>query len=91
MDFIYRLTANCGWAEIEFSYDDFTRKYPVEYCLGDTLIQLLGGMVALSGFRNNYKPFHAIADYICDDPDNDFSPLIPGHPIQNSCHFLHLR
>ena len=73
MEFIYRLTCNCGWAEIEFSHENFSRTYAVENCLGDNLIELLGGMVALSGFRRDYMPFCEIADHICKDPDNDFS------------------
>ena len=79
MDFIYRLTANCGWAEIEFSYGDFTRKYPVEYCLGDTLTELLSGMVALSGFRKGWKPFCDIANhYQASDDDFAWSPHVAG-------------
>jgi hypothetical protein len=69
MDFLFRLTCAHGWAEIHFSYDNFSRIYPVEYCLGDNLVELLGGFVALSGYRKKYKTVDEIIEQYLDKDD----------------------
>jgi hypothetical protein len=55
MDFLYRLTSAFGWAEIQFTHGDFSRTYSVEYCLGNNLFELLGGLIAVSRYRNETK------------------------------------
>jgi hypothetical protein len=69
MDFVYRLTNAFGWAEIQFSHDNFSRTYPVEYCLGDNLEELLGGLVALTGYRKEYKSVAEIIEKYLDESD----------------------
>jgi len=71
MDFIYRLTNAFGWAEIQFTDGAFTRTYGVEYCIGDNLFELLGGLIAISEYKSEIKFIDDIANRYMDNPDDD--------------------
>jgi hypothetical protein len=72
MKFTYYLDNSAGWAGVQFESGDTKLDYPVEYCLADNLRELLGGIIALSGYMNKYKIGHDVAD-IYDDNDDDFT------------------
>ena len=55
MKFYYYLDNSAGWASISFEHDNFKRKYFIEYCIGDNLFELLGGILALIGYRKESK------------------------------------
>jgi len=71
MDFIYRLTSAFGWAEIQFTHNNFSRTYSIEYCFGDNLIELLGGLIAVSRYRNKSKFIDDITNLYMDNPNDD--------------------
>jgi hypothetical protein len=71
MNFLYRLTSAFGWAEIQFTHGNFSRTYSVEYCLGDNLIELLGGLIGVSKYRNETKFIDDITNLYMDNPDDD--------------------
>jgi len=55
VDFSYRLMNAFGWAEIQFTNGEFSRTYAVEEWVGDDLKELLGGLIAVSGYETGKK------------------------------------
>jgi hypothetical protein len=71
MNVFYHLTSTFGWAEIQFTHNNFSRTYSVEYCLGDNLNELLGGLIAVSKYRTETKIIDDITNRYMDNPDDD--------------------
>jgi hypothetical protein len=76
MKFTYYLDNSAGWAGITFECNDIKLDYRISYCLGDSLYELLGGMIALSGYRREHKICNDIADNLLDEGDNIFEWII---------------
>ena len=71
MKFTYYLDNSAGWAGVQFESGDTKLDYPVEYCLADNLRELLGGIIALSSYMNEYKIGNDVADEYLNDKDDD--------------------
>jgi hypothetical protein len=76
MKIFYHLKNSAGWAGITFECNEIKLDYRISYCLGDSLYELLGGMIALSGYRREHKICTDIADKLLDEGDNTFEWVI---------------
>ena len=63
MKFVYILDSY-GWADVKIEHENFKKIYPVEEWMSDDLTDLLGGIIALTGYGKE--------EHICDTLNNKY-------------------
>jgi hypothetical protein len=73
---MYYLYNSAGWAGIIFEHNNIKKNYSVSYCLGDNLKELLGGIIALTGYKNGHKIGSDLNAIHMDTDDNIYEWFI---------------